>query len=63
MPLVAQICANVDQFVGGVYIAASTGVHAHRLKTVNKSAIDSQGLLRYGYLTLAVGGRSKKWGF
>ena len=47
MPLVAQICANVDQFVGGVYIAASAGVHAHRLKTVNKSAIDSQGLLRY----------------
>lgn len=38
MPLVAQICANADQFVGGVRIAASTGVHADRLKTVNKSA-------------------------
>lgn len=38
MPLVAQICANVNQFVGGVCIATSTGVHADRLKTVNKSA-------------------------
>ena len=63
MPSVAQICANVNEFVGGVCVAASTGVHSHRSKTVNKSAIDSQGSLRYGCLTLAVGGRSKKWGF
>ena len=63
MPLVDQICADVNQFVGGVCIAASTGVHSHRSTTVNKSAIDSQGSLRYGCLTLAVGGRSKKWGF
>jgi hypothetical protein len=46
MPSVAQICANVNEFVGGVCVAASTGVHSHRSKTVNKSAIDSQGLLR-----------------
>ena len=38
MPLVAQIYANVNEFVGGVCIATSTGVHADQLKTVNKSA-------------------------